>query len=93
MKAIFTPFSVVLGLLAGLVAKRIFEKAWSAFDDEAAPDPKYRRIPLAKLAIALAVEGAIARLVRGLVDHGSRHGWAQLAGTWPGAESPEEDEE
>jgi hypothetical protein len=43
-----------------------------------------------QLLVALLVEGAIARVVRGLVDHGARHGWARLTGAWPGEERPEE---
>lgn len=35
------------------------------------------------------VEGALARLVRGLVDHGSRHAWARSTGEWPGEEQPD----
>lgn len=31
------------------------------------------------------------RVVRGMVDHGTRHGWAQLTGEWPGEERPEEE--
>jgi hypothetical protein len=42
-----------------------------------------------KLLAALVVQGAIFRLVRGLVDHGSRHGWRKLTGSWPGEERPE----
>jgi hypothetical protein len=44
-----------------------------------------------KMLLALLVEGAIARVVRGMVDHGSRHGWARLTGAWPGEERPEEE--
>ena len=43
------------------------------------------------LAAGLVVEGAIARVVRGMVDHGTRHGWAQLTWAWPGEERPEEE--
>jgi hypothetical protein len=60
-------------------------------DDEEAPRPKHREIPLLKLLIALLVEGAIARVVRGFVDHGTRRGWARVTGAWPGAERPEEE--
>ena len=83
--------SLVLGLLAGQVAKKIFDLLWGAVRDEEAPRPKHREIAMLELTPALIVEGAIARVVRGLVDHGSRHGWARLTGTWPGEERPEEE--
>ena len=88
MSKLFTPIGLILGLAAGQVAKRIFDKLWGIVQDEEAPRPKHREVPLVALVLALLVEGAIARVVRGMVDHGSRHGWAQLTGDWPGEERP-----
>jgi hypothetical protein len=39
------------------------------------------------------LEGAILQLIRGLVDHGARHGFSALAGEWPGEEAPEPKED
>jgi hypothetical protein len=89
MKAVFTPLGIVLGLGAGQAAKKIFNVIWGWIDDEDAPAPKHREIPYVKLVAALVIEGAIFRLVRGFVDHGSRHGWAKITGSWPGEERPE----
>ena len=91
MNKAFTPFGVVVGLAAGQLAKKIFDKVWGLIRDEEAPRPRHRQVPVATLVLALLVEGAIARVVRGMVDHGTRHGWAQLTGAWPGEERPEED--
>jgi Protein of unknown function (DUF4235) len=89
MKFVFTPLSIGLALVAGQLSKKLFDVVWSAFDDEEAPRPKHRDVPLAKTAIALVVEGAIFRLVRGLTDHGARHAFAGVTGTWPGDERPD----
>ena len=91
MSKIFTPIGLVVGLAAGQIAKKIFDKVWGLVQDEEAPRPKHRQVPVMTLVLALLVEGAIARVVRGMVDHGTRHGWAQLTGEWPGEERPEED--
>ena len=91
MNKLFTPIGLVVGLAAGQVAKKIFDKVWGLVGDEEAPRPKHREVPVATLVLALLVEGAIARVVRGMVDHGTRHGWAQLTGAWPGEERPEEE--
>jgi hypothetical protein len=40
--------------------------------------------------VALILEGAIFRLLRGLFDHGARRGFARMTGSWPGEESPED---
>ena len=89
MKLVFTPFSIALGLAAGIVGRKIFEKLWGLVDEEDPPDAQHRDVPYIKLIAALLVEGAIFRLVRGLADHGSRHGFARLTGSWPGDERPE----
>jgi hypothetical protein len=91
MAKVFTPFSVLIGLLSGILASKIFEFVWSKIDDEDAPDPKFRSQPYTKLTIALIVQGAIQRLVRGYVDHGLRIAWARTIGEWPGDEEPQPD--
>ena len=83
------PLGIVAGLLAGQISKKIFDFIWSRIDDEEAPHPKHREIDLVKLVTALVVEGALFRVVRGLVDHGTRHGFARISGTWPGEQRPE----
>ena len=89
MKIAFTPLSIVLGLVAGMVGKKIFEQIWGMIDEEEPPDAKHREIKYPKLVAALIFEGAIFRLVKGLADHGARRGFARLTGTWPGEEKPE----
>jgi hypothetical protein len=89
MKIAFTPFSIVLGLIAGLVGKKIFEQIWGLIDDEEPPDAKHRDIKDTKLVAALVFEGAIFRLIKGLTDHGARRAFARTTGTWPGEEEPE----
>lgn len=89
MSLVFRPVGIAVGLLAGIVGTKIFELIWGWIDDEDAPDPKYRKIPLGKLVVALILEGAIFGVLRGLADHGARHGFARLTGEWPGQERPD----
>jgi hypothetical protein len=89
MKILFLPFSIVGGLLAGFVSKKVFDQVWGLIDKEEPPEPNHREISVAKMAAALAIEGAIFRLVRGLADHGSRRSFAKVMGSWPGEEEPE----
>lgn len=88
-KILFVPFSVLGGILAGVVGKKTFEGLWGAFAHEEPPDPKHREIAWKKLIPALVLEGAIFRAARGLVDHGVRQVFRKLTGSWPGEESPE----
>ena len=90
MKLLFIPFSIAGGLVAGFLGKKIFEQVWGLIDKDEPPHPQHRETGgLGKLLAALVVEGAIFRVVRGLADHGSRHGFARLTGSWPGDERPE----
>jgi hypothetical protein len=90
MKFLFLPFSIVSGLIAGFLSKKLFEGVWRLVDEEEAPEAEHKEISLAKLALALVLEGAIFRAVRGLVDHQARKGFYNLTGSWPGEEAPEQ---
>jgi hypothetical protein len=87
-KLLFMPFRLGAGVLAGMLGKKAFDLIWSRIDDREPPQPENRRVSLGKLALALGLEGALFRLVKGLVDHGSRRGFASLTGAWPGDEDP-----
>jgi hypothetical protein len=89
VKFLFLPISLLGGILAGFIATKVFEQAWRLIDDEEPPDAEHREIPYGKLAAALALEGAIFRLVRGFFDHEARRGFERLTGSWPGEEAPE----
>lgn len=90
MKFIFMPFSIVAGLVAGMLSKRLFTVVWGWIDDEEAPDAKHREIDPAKLVLSLVVQGAIFKAVRGLTDHHARRSFYRLTGTWPGEKVPDQ---
>jgi hypothetical protein len=85
-KILFIPFGIVSGIIAGLIGKKLFATAWSVLDDGEPPDPTLRDVPWKKLVVALVVEGAISRAVRGIIDRGAREGFSTLTGFWPGEE-------
>lgn len=88
---LFIPFSVIGGLLAGLVAKKAFEGVWGLIDDEEPPDSEHREVSYPKMAAALALEGAIFAVAKGFADHQARRGFERFTGEWPGDEEPEEE--
>jgi Protein of unknown function (DUF4235) len=89
MKFLFVPIGILGALAAGQLSKKVFDFIWGRIDAEDAPRPKHREIDLRKLAVALVIEGALFRLVKGLFDHASRRGFAKATGSWPGEEAPE----
>lgn len=89
MKILFAPIGIVTGLLAGIAAQKAFERLWALVDDEEPPAPDQREVSIAKLIVALLVEGAIFRLVKGITDHAVRGGVTRLTGRWPGEDRAE----
>ena len=87
MKLLFAPFGILLGLVAGLVAQKGFERICAIFDEEDPPGAEDREVSYPKLVVALLLEGAIFRLVKGVIDRGARTGFASLTGRWPGEEN------
>ena len=85
-RVLFAPFSIVAGLLAGLVGKRAFEFAWARIDDAEAPEPSHHDTPLAKVLISAALQGLIFAVVRAATDRGARRAFWKLTGSWPGEE-------
>ncbi|MBS1679851.1 MAG: DUF4235 domain-containing protein [Actinobacteria bacterium] len=83
-KILFAPVGIGAGIVAGVVARKTFEKAWAVIDDDEPPEPHDRGVSTGKLLAALAIEGAIFRVTKGLVDHQARSAFAGATGRWPG---------
>jgi uncharacterized protein DUF4235 len=91
MKILFVPFSVVAGLLAGILSRKAFDQIWGLVDAEEPPEGKHRDIHWGKLLAAAAIQGAIFRAVKEASDHYSRRAFAGVTGSWPGQERPEDE--
>ena len=88
-RLMFAPVGILAGLLAGFAGKLAFDKIWALVDDQEPPEPEHRDISVAKMVSALAIQGAIFRAVRGIVEHGARRGFQRWTGAWPGEPRPE----
>jgi hypothetical protein len=89
MKILFTPFSLIAGLIAAFLSRKAFDQLWGLVDQEEPPEGKHRDIRWGKLLAAAALQGAIFRAVKEASDHYSRRAFAGVTGTWPGDERPE----
>lgn len=89
MKLAYKPFSLILGLLAGMVATRLFDAVWSRIDDKEAPEPDDREAAMSKILLAAALQGLIMKGTRAAVERGAARGWDSFFGVWPGDERPE----
>jgi len=89
VKLIFLPISIIGGLVAGLIGRKVFDQVWGLIDEEEPPDSKHLEVSWGKLLLAAAVQGAIFRAVKEATDHGTRRAFMGLTGSWPGEERPE----
>lgn len=88
MKIIYKPFGIILGILAGLASKNLFEWIWSKFDDEEPPKPTTQETELPKVLAAAAVQGVTFKVTRAAVDRAGARGFEHLTGIWPGPKQP-----
>jgi Protein of unknown function (DUF4235) len=91
-KLLFIPVSIVSGLIAGLVGRKVFEWLWGLVDDEEPPDSEDRETSVPKLVASLAFQGAAFSVTRGLTDHFARQSFYRATGAWPGEERPDQTE-
>ena len=92
MGLIYKPFGIILGLVAGLVGKRLFDFAWTKLDDTEPPKPTTEQATWAKVVGAAALQGVIFKVTRVVVDRYGAIGWRYLTGIWPGEKRPDPDE-
>jgi len=84
VRLMYAPVRIVSRRVAPRLSSRLFASLWRLLDDSGPPPrPQDRQRSVAKLALALGLEGACAALVRGLLDQASRRQFARLTGRWP----------
>ncbi|MGI8624116.1 MAG: DUF4235 domain-containing protein [Solirubrobacteraceae bacterium] len=84
MKLLYKPFGIVLGLLTGLLSKKLFEAIWASFDDAEPPKPTTQEASMAKVISAAALQGVVFKTTRAAVDRYGARGFEHLTGIWPG---------
>ena len=92
MGLIYKPFGIILGIIGGLVGRKLFDLAWTKIDDEEPPEATTQETSWAKVIGAAAVQGVIFRVTRVVVDRYGAIGWRYLTGAWPGEKRPDPDD-
>lgn len=89
MKLLYKPLGIVLGLLAGLLGRQLFNFVWGKLDEEEPPEATTELAPWPKVLGAAALQGAIFAVVRAAVNRGGAKTFEHLTGVWPGERRPE----
>ncbi len=89
MGLIYKPFGFILGIVAGMLGKRLFNVAWERIDDEDPPKGTTEEAPWVKILAAAALQGLVYKVTRVVVDRYGAIGWTYLTGFWPGEKRPD----
>ena len=87
---IYKPIGIVMGILAGLLGKRVFGFVWDKVDEEEPPKPNTQLASWSKILAAAALQGMIFKVVRAGVDRATAKGFHYLTGAWPGERIPDQ---
>jgi hypothetical protein len=86
MKFIYKPFAIVIGLIAGMIGRKVFEQIWGLIADDDPRDPDDQDASWAEVLASAAIGGAILKVVQALVRRGGAKGFERATGIWPGDE-------
>ena len=93
-RIIYLPFSIVAGLIAGQIGRKLFRAAWERFDDSPPPKPGSGQGGMAKVVAGQAVEAAVMAGTAAAVDRLFARGFHHALGVWPRKpDVPEPDED
>jgi predicted metal-dependent enzyme (double-stranded beta helix superfamily) len=81
----YKPFGLLFSVLGGIVAGAIFKRVWrAAADEEEAPKATDKRRGWGEILAAAAAEGAVFGGVKALIDRAGATGFERATGAWPG---------
>jgi Protein of unknown function (DUF4235) len=87
-RVLLFPLSMLGGLFATMIGRKVARRVWATVDDEALPAADRRDVSPPRLVAALALEGAIFGIARGVTDRGLRR-----AVEWvTGGRTPDDDD-
>lgn len=89
MKLLYKPMGLVVGLIAGLLGRQLFNFVWGKLDDQEPPEATTELAPWGKVIGAAALQGAIFGAVRAAVNRGGAKTYEHLTGVWPGERRPD----
>lgn len=86
-KELYRPVGWVCSVVAGLVAGVVFKRLWRRIthgDHGRAPSALQSEYPLPEILVAATLQGAIAGGVKALIDRGGARAFQRWTGEWPG---------
>ncbi|MEA2156233.1 MAG: hypothetical protein QOE11_2373 [Solirubrobacteraceae bacterium] len=91
MKILYKPFGIVIGILAGFLARQVFNQVWGHIDDREPPKATTEESSWGQVLGAAAVQGATFAVTKAAVNRSGAKGFERLTGFWPGEKRPEKE--
>lgn len=82
-KLVYTPFSLVFGMLGARVGKKVFNTIWGRMSDEPKPSAKEPEVGLGRIAASAALEGATLAASTAVARQLSVRAFHHVFGVWP----------
>lgn len=84
MKLLYKPLGIILGVIAGIIGRKAFDRVWTMIDDEEPPNATTEDAGWAKALIAAALQASIFAVTRAAVDRAGATWFRDFTGVWPG---------
>jgi hypothetical protein len=85
-KLLYKPFGLVFSVLGGIVAGAVFKRLWRAVaHEEDSPSATDRQKSWREVVLAAAAQGAVFGGVKAAIDRAGATGFARVTGIWPGS--------
>ncbi len=83
-KLLYKPLGIAFGVLGGIVASTVFQRAWALVSDaDDAPQATDEHRSWAEVLPAAVLQGGVYAFVKAVVDRGGASGFKRLTGVWP----------
>lgn len=85
MKLLYKPFGMIVSVLGGILAAKLFAQLWRLLPgtSESAPKSKDREYTWKQVATSAAVQGAVYGAVKAVVDRAGARSYERMTGVWP----------
>ena len=91
MKILYKPFGIVIGIIAGILARQVFNQVWGHIDYREPPKATTEESSWGQVLGAAAVQGATFAVTKAAVNRSGAKGFQHLTGIWPGEKRPEKE--
>ncbi len=88
-KLLYKPFGIIIGIVAGILARQAFSQVWGHIDDREPPKATTEEVSWPKVLTAAAVQAVTFAVVRTAVNRAGAQAYQWVTGVWPGEKRPE----